>query len=100
MCLNKWLHFLEDTQGRESRLHYVRDKEKREVDFAVVESTGLRMLMEVKRSDASVSGALAHFAKKLRPAEAVQLVETAARAETAGGIRVCPAAEWLDSLDA
>ncbi len=100
VCLRKWLHFLADTRGRSKDLFYIRDKEKREVDFAVVEKQRPRMLIEVKRSDTAVSRALAHFSARLKPDEALQLVQTASRPETAGSIHVRPAADWLDSLDA
>lgn len=100
VCLRTWLHFGADTRGRSAELHYIRDKQRREVDFAVVEERRVRLLLEVTRSDTRVSPALRHFAGKLAPAEAVQLVQRADRAQTVGGIHVRHAAEWLDGLEA
>ncbi len=42
-------------------LHYLRDKQKREVDFLVVRDGSPWFLAEVKASDAPLSKALAHF---------------------------------------
>ncbi|MBI4229294.1 MAG: ATP-binding protein [Planctomycetes bacterium] len=100
VCLRKWLHHRTDTQGRSNDLHYIRDKEKREVDFAIVEDRRPHLLIEVKRSDTSVSPSLRYFAKRLAPAESLQIVQAATRAQTLDGIHVRPAADWLDSLEA
>ena len=100
VCLRKWLDFRTDVQGRTCALHYLRDKEKREVDFTVVEDGRPRLLLEVKRSETSVSPSLRYFSKRLAPEECLQLVQTAARAQTVDGIHVRPAAEWLDTLEA
>ncbi|OGG48864.1 MAG: hypothetical protein A3F84_28120 [Candidatus Handelsmanbacteria bacterium RIFCSPLOWO2_12_FULL_64_10] len=100
VCLRKWLHYRTDTQGRSNELYYIRDKEKREVDFAVVEDRRPNLLIEVKRSETDVSPSLRRFTRKLAPAESVQLVQEASRAQTVGGIHVRPAADWLDALDA
>ncbi len=100
VCLRKHLHFRTDAQGREGELCTIRDKEKREVDFAVIEDGKPRILIEVKRSETSVSPSLRHFAKRLATAESLQLVQAASRAETVDGIHIRPAADWLDTLEA
>jgi predicted AAA+ superfamily ATPase len=100
VSLRKWLHFRADTQGRSEELYYLRDKEKREVDFAIVENRRIRLLIEVKRAQTDVSPALRYFTERLAPAESLQLVQDIDRAATIGGIHVRPAADWLDSLDA
>ncbi len=100
VCLRKWLHYRVDTQGRSGELYYVRDKEKREVDFAVVEDRRPRLLVEVKRSEATPSPALRYFTRRLSPDESLQIVQAADRSRTVDGIHVRPAADWLDTLDA
>lgn len=100
VCLRKGLHHRVDTLGQEGEIHYVRDKEKREVDFAWVEDRRLRLLIEVKRSETDVSPSLRYFSDRLAPAESIQLVQLADRARTVRGIHVRPAADWLDSLEA
>jgi len=99
VCLKKWAHYRVDAQGQATELYYIRDKEKREVDFAVVEDRKLRLLIEVKRSETSLSPALRHFTRKLAPTESVQLVQDTPRSETVQGIHIHPAGEWLDTLE-
>lgn len=99
VCLKKWLHYLTDTQGRTNRLCYIRDKEKREVDFAVVEDHRLRLLIEVKYSETKISPSLVYFTRRLRPDESLQIVQQATRPQTIQGIHIRPAADWLDALD-
>ncbi|MFH0763847.1 MAG: ATP-binding protein [Candidatus Omnitrophota bacterium] len=99
VCLRKWLHFLEDIKGSDVQLCYLKDKEKREVDFLVEIDRKTDLLIEVKVSDESLSQSLFHYHKKLKPRESVQLIQTAARARTTHGIFVTPAADWLAGLD-
>jgi uncharacterized protein len=73
--LLKAVHFW--TDGGEGRfdLRYVRDKEKREVDFLVVRDGKPWMMVECKRSAGPASPNLVRFARALGPAIAVQVVE-------------------------
>lgn len=72
--LLKRLHFIEDYYGYKCSLHYVRDKDGREVDFAVVVNGVLEHLIEVKLSSQDVSISLQYYAEKLRPKYATQIV--------------------------
>jgi hypothetical protein len=58
----------------EFQLGYLRDREKREVDFVVVRDRRPWLLVEVKKSDGPVSAWLAHFQKLLAAPHAVQAV--------------------------
>jgi hypothetical protein len=55
-------------------LRYLRDKQKREVDFLVVRDRKPWFLVEVKRSDATLSPSLAHFQRETGAAHAFQVV--------------------------
>jgi predicted AAA+ superfamily ATPase len=55
-------------------LWYVRDKERREVDFLITERRRPYLLLETKISDDRPSPALRYFRDRLRPMHAVQLV--------------------------
>jgi predicted AAA+ superfamily ATPase len=99
VCLRKWLHFLEDTKGNDTRLYYIRDKEKREVDFLIEIDKKIDRLLEVKVSEENLSGHLAYFNRKLNPRESIQLVQTLTRTKTVQGIFIAPAADWLMGLD-
>lgn len=72
--LLKRLHFLEDYYGERASLHYIRDKDNREVDFVTQVNNKVMDLIEVKSSDEEVSSSLKYYAKKLNPKNAVQLV--------------------------
>ena len=51
--LLKWVHFLQDTEGRPVELRYFRDVDGREVDFVVVEGRRPTHLVECKWDDAA-----------------------------------------------
>jgi uncharacterized protein len=65
--LLKELQFREDATGDRWNLHYVRDKEKHEVDFVTTRNGVVDQLIEAKWADAEVSPHLAYFASKLKP---------------------------------
>jgi hypothetical protein len=60
----------------ETGLHYLRDKEKREVDFVLTEKGKPFCLIECNAKDEELSRHLVHFQKKVDVPYAVQLVHT------------------------
>lgn len=77
-------------------LHYWRDKEKREVDFVVLENRRPFCLIECKASDTTPSPALIRLMESLKVPFALQLVHTpgvSSRLKRAGGIL------WIVSAD-
>lgn len=94
------LQFLEDQTGRRTNLCYLRDKEKREVDFlATIDENPVQMI-EVKWSDDAFSPALLHFQKYLPAVPAFQVVYKLDRPRsTATGIQMTSAASFLKSID-
>ncbi len=96
--LLKRLHFLEDRDGYRYELRYVRDKEGREVDFAVVKEGRLEKLIEVKYADSAISRSLKYYAEKLRPEQAVQLTASASHAFDDGRIRVTDAITYFNDF--
>lgn len=66
--------FLEDTEGKSLRLCYIRDKKKREVDFAIEENGKLTHLIEIKNSDDHFNSNLNYFSNRLQPKISLQLV--------------------------
>lgn len=91
-------HYLEDTVGSEVRLHYLRDKEKREVDFVIHADGRLTQLIEVKLSAGNVGRGLAYYRSRFPHAGAFQLVRSLKKARTTAGIQVVPAARYLARL--
>ncbi|NNM59621.1 MAG: ATP-binding protein [Legionellales bacterium] len=93
--LLKRLQFIEDYYGYRCNLHYIRDKEGREVDFATVIDNKLDQLIEVKYSDAGISKSLQYYTDKLQPKQAVQIVATLKHAYDKNGIRVTNPIEFF-----
>lgn len=86
--LLKRLHFLEDYEGYRCQLCYIRDKEGREVDFAIIRDGVLEELIEVKYSDESLSRSLSYYVNKLKPKKATQIVATLKDPYDKNGIHV------------
>lgn len=86
--LLKRLNYLEDRDGYRYELRYIRDKEGREVDFAIIKEGDLKELIEVKYSDESISKSLLYYTRRLNPKRATQLVATLKRSFDKGGIKV------------
>lgn len=98
MSLKKHLHFLEDTEGEENSLHFIRDKEKREIDFVIAVDRKAKTIIEAKYSDAAVSKHLQYFKDRMPNVEAIQLVKNIDRSFTAGEIQIEKASGWLANL--
>jgi len=83
-------------------LNYVRDKEKREVDFVLSQKGRPLCLIECKVSDLSLSPSLIYFQKKLKVPNAIQVVhhpEICKRFRTEGFTQwVISADRWLSAL--
>jgi predicted AAA+ superfamily ATPase len=66
--------FLEDTQGAKTRLCYLRDKKKHDVDFAIECDGRLTHLLEIKKSDDAYNKSLNYFGPRLKPEKCLHLV--------------------------
>ena len=86
--LLKRLQFREDYFGEQCQLHYIRDRDGREVDFVTVIDKKIIDLIEVKLSDDEPSTALKYFRDKLTPQNTVQIVGDLKRSFDVKGIRV------------
>jgi predicted AAA+ superfamily ATPase len=99
MHLLKWVHFQQDTKGRDLELRYFRDVDGREVDFVITEDLNPLYLIEIKWKDAAISKGLKYLKKRFPQAEAYQV---SAQGEkdylTLDGIRVMPALGFFSGL--
>lgn len=86
--LLKKIHFLEDRYGYRYELRYLRDKEKREVDFVILKDGHVEELIEAKLSDEKISPSLAYYTSLLKPAKSTQIVMNIPNAYSHGQIRV------------
>ncbi|MFZ4618343.1 MAG: ATP-binding protein [Rectinemataceae bacterium] len=98
--LRKELDFLEDTRGLECALHYLRNKEGKELDFAVVQAGRLSHCFEVKAGDSSRSPSFAAFGEAIQDAKRIQLVGSLSDGRTyPDGLEIRDAATYLADLD-
>lgn len=72
--LLKFCHYLSDVEGYAAVLHYVRDKEKREVDFLLSVNNKPWLCVEVKTSYKGTSTSLNYFGARLKVPFLFQLV--------------------------
>lgn len=82
-------------------LFYVRDREKREVDFLITERRKPYALVEAKTSAADADPSLKYFAERLKPQHVVQVVREPQRFNrtfTSAGITMSPGVEFLSLI--
>lgn len=96
--LLKWCHFTQDWGHPPLDLHFVRDKEKREVDFLITRAKKPWLLVETKLSDLAPSRALHYFGDKLGVPHRFQVVANATEPSSAAGVHVLDAPSFLGAL--
>lgn len=87
--LLKYCHHLEDTQGLRMELRYIRDTDRREVDFVVLADGVPRFAVEAKLGERPPSRALRYFQQRTRIRRFYQ-VHTGQADYEKDGIRVLP----------
>jgi len=97
--LLKWVHFEQDSKGRDIELRYFRDSDGREVDFVVTERNKPILLVECKSSDTDVDRGIRYLHGKFPDADAWQIT-AAGRKDyvSSDGVRVAPALELLGTM--
>jgi predicted AAA+ superfamily ATPase len=98
--LLKHADWLSDVEGRTMSLHFIRDKEGREVDFVACDDGRPVLIVECKSADPAVAPYLATIADRFPEAAALQIVRHLRQPEQRGRIEVQPAAKWLAGLKA
>ena len=63
--LLKYCHFIEDNEGYEMGLHFVRDIEKREIDFVVTRENKPLFAVECKVKKTTIDDNIKYFSKRL-----------------------------------
>jgi len=96
--LLKLKHFLEDREGYRIGLHYLRDQDKREVDFLVTFNNKPWFAAECKISKSSPSRTLRYFGERLNIPYMYQLTFEGEEDYLDGGVRVMPAGKFLAAL--
>jgi len=97
--LLKWVHYQQDTGGRDLELRYFRDTDAREVDFVVMEGRSPRLFVEAKWGDQEVDRGQRYLKARFPAAAAWQVSATGRQDyQNALGIRVAPALSLLRTL--
>lgn len=97
--LLKWVHFEQDTRGRDLELRYFRDVDGREVDFVVVEGRRPVLLVECKWSDGEIDRGLRYLKARFPGARAWQVSAVGSKDyQSPDGVRVAPAVALLGTL--
>ena len=94
-ALLKKLHMGQDLNGEKSQLYYLRDKEKREVDFLTVIDNKIIDMVEVKMSDDNISQSLVYFNERLEPLYPVQVIYNLSHEQNKKNIPLKKAVDWL-----
>ncbi len=94
----KELHRMEDQTGGIASLHYIRNKEGKEIDFAVNINGDLTHLIEVKLSDDSLSKQFKTF-HQIQSVKKIQIVKNLNRSKTySTGEEIHNAATYLSGI--
>ncbi len=96
--LLKFCHLLQDGEGHDVELHYLRDRAGKEVDFLVTAARRPWFAVEAKLSETRLDPALRYFKERLRVPWAYQVVRDAQRDFVEAGVRVLPADRFLAAL--
>lgn len=96
--LLKLCHHLDDVEGHRARLHYVRDRDGREVDFLVTVDGKPWFLMEAKLDDSEPSRHLLYFRDRLKVPHVYQITRSPGHDFVKNGVRVVSAAGALAAL--
>ncbi len=97
VSLLKHRNWIEDSKGIRCALNTLRTKEKKEVDFVMVEDDEPQLIIEVKLSDTSISPSLHYFHKKYNM-EAAQIVKNISVERMVGGVQLRRAQVFLKEL--
>ena len=97
-CLLKDIYGKVDYQGEPYALHYLRTKEGKEVDFAIVHHDEIQKMIEVKYADKQLSANLLTFHEKYH-VPAVQVVQELKQERIDKNIEIRNVLSFLKALD-
>jgi len=96
--LLKLCHALEDREGYPVALHYLRDRDGREVDFLVTHRNKPWFAVEAKASATRVEPGLVYFHDRLAIPWVYQVTLEGTRDFVEDGVRLLPAGRFLSAL--
>jgi len=96
--LLKFCNFLDDRDGYNVQLYYLRDPEKREVDFLITYQNKPWFAVEAKVTDEKIAPSLRYFQRRLSVPYCFQVVLGTKRDFMQDEIRVIPAEKFLTAF--
>ncbi|MFC2155433.1 ATP-binding protein [Acidobacteriota bacterium] len=96
--LLKWTHFLHNYEGYKVGLYFLRNVDKKEVDFLVTADKKPWFAVEVKLSDTGISPSLHYYKERLNIPYLFQVVKTPGIDRLIKGIRLISASRFLSAL--
>lgn len=96
--LLKLVHFVTDYEGYKAELYFLRDVDKREVDFLVTIGGKPWFAVEAKLKDAGISPHLLYFKERLSIPYSYQVVKKTAVDKIEKGARIISAGKFLSGL--
>ena len=95
--LLKYCHFLEDTEGFRMDLRFVRDTDKREVDFVVLKQGRPMFAVECKSGEKNINPSLFYFMERT-PIPKFYQVHLGRKDYESNGVRVLPVQKFCREL--
>jgi hypothetical protein len=95
--LLKYCHWIEDTEGHAMELRYLRDTDKREVDFVVLKDRRPLFAVECKTGEKAISPAIRYFAERT-PIPHFYQAHLGGRHYSTGNVTVLPFTELCREL--
>lgn len=95
--LLKYCNFMEDTQGFSMELRFLRDTDKREVDFVVLKDNIPQFAVECKSGEKSINPAIFYFKDRTRIPLFYQ-VHQGTKEYIKNGVRVLPVEKFCKEL--
>jgi predicted AAA+ superfamily ATPase len=98
-ALQKEIHFREDCFGETRKLYYLRNKDKKEIDFCITTDDIPSLMVEVKWKDGNLSPNFEVFKKFFSQVKMVQVTKELKREKTfPNGAEIRIAHNWLSEL--
>ena len=91
-------HVLQDSEGFDVELSYLRDRWEREVDFLVTAKGRPWFAVEAKVSETAIDPSIVYFRDRLKIPFTYQVVLEGTRDFVENGVRCLPAGPFLSSL--
>ena len=96
--LLKLVHFLHDYEGWKAGLYFLRNVDKKEVDFLVTVNEKPWFAVEVKRADRTIATPLYYFKEKLKIPYVYQVISLPGINTLKNGVRLVSAGRFLTGL--